>query len=382
MLTLWILIVEIDSAVEGVWRASTVKIIDLKTKKSTDTISTGGKFRVDEMACDPKAHVVIVANNADEPPFLTLISSKPGHKVMAKIAIEDATDGIEQPVYNAATKRFYVSIPELKKDKVKGAVAVINPASGKLEKLLPVNDCRPNGLVQGPGANLLLGCDAGGKDTGLPPVFVVMKTDGSVVKVIPGLGSADMVTYNPKLNTLRTPCWISAFAEAWPDVEFVQEVLALLPWGHNLVPLDKLSAPETLEPADSADKNNFQKDIKKPACGRLLGDGFGLFLVSLTRLQNGHPDTQVRLWDTTQLYRAASWAIWPAASRTLPKCAAQDTDICDRSPAKTTRQSCRFQTRRDLSPIWTAPAAVACSASTTRTPNPVSGWSARRSAPR
>ncbi|WP_338522523.1 hypothetical protein NUH87_20895 [Pseudomonas batumici] len=65
------------------------------TKKVTDTISTGGKFRVDEMAYDPKAHVVIVANNAGEPPFLTLISSKPGHKVMAKIAIEDATDGVE-----------------------------------------------------------------------------------------------------------------------------------------------------------------------------------------------------------------------------------------------------------------------------------------------
>jgi len=183
---------------------STVKIIDLKTKKVTDTLSTGGKFRVDEMAYDPKAHVVIVANNADEPPFLTLISTKPGHKVMARIAIEDATDGIEQPVYDAVTKRFYVSIPELKKDKAKGAVAVINPASGKLEKLLPVNDCHPNGLVQGPGANLLLGCDAGGKDSGLPPVFVVMKTDGSVVKVIPGLGSADMVTYNPKLKQYYT----------------------------------------------------------------------------------------------------------------------------------------------------------------------------------
>ncbi|MFJ2367629.1 YncE family protein [Pseudomonas sp. NPDC087697] len=183
---------------------STLKIIDLKTKKVIDTISTGGKARVDEMAYDPKAHVVIVANNADEPPFLTLISTKPGHKVVAKIPFEDATDGIEQAVYDVTTKRFYVSIPELKKDKAKGAVAVINPDSGKVEKLLPVNDCHPNGLVQGPGANLLLGCNAGVKDSGLPPVFVVMKTDGSVVKVIPGLGAADMVTYNPKLKQYYT----------------------------------------------------------------------------------------------------------------------------------------------------------------------------------
>ena len=30
--------------------------------------------------------------------------------------------------------------------------------------------------------------------------------------------------------------------------------------------------------------------IKKPACGRLLGDWLGLFLVSLASLQNVHPD--------------------------------------------------------------------------------------------
>jgi hypothetical protein len=31
-------------------------------------------------------------------------------------------------------------------------------------------------------------------------------------------------------------------------------------------------------------------DVKKPACGRLLGDWLGLFLVSLASLQNVHPD--------------------------------------------------------------------------------------------
>ena len=31
-------------------------------------------------------------------------------------------------------------------------------------------------------------------------------------------------------------------------------------------------------------------DIKKPACGRLLGDWLGLFLVNRTSLQNVHPD--------------------------------------------------------------------------------------------
>lgn len=36
-----------------------------------------------------------------------------------------------------------------------------------------------------------------------------------------------------------------AFAEAWPDAEFVQEVLAQLPWYHQLALLDKLPDPET-----------------------------------------------------------------------------------------------------------------------------------------
>ena len=39
--------------------------------------------------------------------------------------------------------------------------------------------------------------------------------------------------------------YMRAFAEAWPDAEFVQQAAAQLPWGHNLVLLDKLPGPET-----------------------------------------------------------------------------------------------------------------------------------------
>ena len=38
--------------------------------------------------------------------------------------------------------------------------------------------------------------------------------------------------------------YMRAFAEAWPDMEFVQQAAAQLPWGHNLVLLDKLPGPE------------------------------------------------------------------------------------------------------------------------------------------
>ena len=38
--------------------------------------------------------------------------------------------------------------------------------------------------------------------------------------------------------------YMRAFAEAWPDSEFVQQAVALLPWGHNLVLLDRLNTVE------------------------------------------------------------------------------------------------------------------------------------------
>lgn len=46
----------------------------------------------------------------------------------------------------------------------------------------------------------------------------------------------DMKGFSP-----RNLKYMRAFAEAWPDNEFVQQAVALLPWGHNLVLLDKLS---------------------------------------------------------------------------------------------------------------------------------------------
>lgn len=50
----------------------------------------------------------------------------------------------------------------------------------------------------------------------------------------------DMKGFSP-----RNLKYMRAFAEAWPDESFVQEVLAQLPWYHHLALLDKLPGPET-----------------------------------------------------------------------------------------------------------------------------------------
>ena len=180
---------------------STVKVADVKTMKITDTIHTGGKFRADEVAYSPKDQVFIVANDADEPPFITLISTRPGHKIIAKLIVERASDGIEQPYYNAGTGKFYVAIPELDKDHKKGGVAVIDPATGKLERIVEVADCRPQGFDGGMGNNAIIGCNAGSPGSKIPPLMAVwdFKTE-KVVATTDTIGGADMATYSSMLG--------------------------------------------------------------------------------------------------------------------------------------------------------------------------------------
>lgn len=176
---------------------STIKVIDASTLKITATLATGGKTRLDEMAYDPQDQVFIGVNNAEDPPFATLFSTKPDHALIGKVSFPDATDGAEQPAYNPVDGLFYMSIPELGKDAKKGAVAVIDPKTAKLVKMIPVENCHPAGLAFGPDGNFILGCGADGKD--MPAVTTIMNAkSGSVVAVVEGVGAADMVDYNAR----------------------------------------------------------------------------------------------------------------------------------------------------------------------------------------
>ena len=56
--------------------------------------------------------------------------------------------------------------------------------------------------------------------------------------------------------------YMRAFAEAWPDDEFVQAVLARLPWYHQLALLDKLNSPDSRRwYAAEAIKHNWSRNI-------------------------------------------------------------------------------------------------------------------------
>jgi DNA-binding beta-propeller fold protein YncE len=177
---------------------STVKIVDVKSQKITETISTGGQKRVDEMAFDPRDELVAVVNNADKPPFVTFISSKT-HKVLGKIVLNHASDGAEQPAWDPVTGKIYLTIPVIDDVEANGAVAVIDPHTLKLEKMLLVTKCMPAGLAVGPNAHLLIGCSDDAVQKGFPAQSLVMDAQtGKIIATIDKVGGSDEVWYDEK----------------------------------------------------------------------------------------------------------------------------------------------------------------------------------------
>ncbi len=67
----------------------------------------------------------------------------------------------------------------------------------------------------------------------------------------------DMKGFSP-----RNLKYMRAFAEAWSDAEFVQAVLAQLPWYHQLALLDKLTSPEARRwYAAKAIEHNWSRNV-------------------------------------------------------------------------------------------------------------------------
>ena len=189
-----------------VWASNgdgTVKVIDMASQppRIVDSIATGASKRADEMEFAAQEGVVLVANDAEEPPFATLISTAPGHKILGQIKFPDATNGLEAPAWDRVGKRFYLSIPELNHDKAKGAVAEIDPKSKKVINLIEVDKCQPAGLAFGPRQHLLVGCSQDAIEAGFPPKALIVDVRiRKVVATITEVGGADEVWYNPKDN--------------------------------------------------------------------------------------------------------------------------------------------------------------------------------------
>ena len=200
---------------------SRVLTFDLRTSPPT-TVSevftkTGEKTRADELAYDPRDGLLLVINNASEPPFGTLIQvnkTTGALTVVKNIDFDaahgvDATNGAEQPVWDPSTGKFFLSIPQIGPTASHGGVLRIS-TTGTVEATYPVEFCSPAGLALGPKQDLLVGCNtvfdtAGGLWTGnadrdinsAQPRYVILDAKtGDIDKILFGVGPGDEVWFN------------------------------------------------------------------------------------------------------------------------------------------------------------------------------------------
>ncbi|WP_310634324.1 hypothetical protein, partial [Paraburkholderia sp.] len=176
---------------------SDVKVIDIASKKTLATVSTGGSKRVDELAYDPQDQLIAAANNADDPPFVSLISTRAPYEVKAKLVLPQATDGIEQPVWEPTTKKLFLAVPVLDGHKEDGGIAVIEPRSAKLERMIHVSRCMPAGLAAGPDGQILVGCSNDAVEAGFPAKSLLIDSrTGAETASFDQVGGSDEVWYD------------------------------------------------------------------------------------------------------------------------------------------------------------------------------------------
>jgi hypothetical protein len=184
---------------------STLKVFNVTNPAAPtllQSISTGGGFRVDEMAYSPLTHQLLVANNADAPAFATLFNA-PGGGSSATLSVTGikvpgaaATDGMEQPVWNPNTGSFFVSVPSFAGDAAGGVVEIRTDGTIGTQYhfgSMGIAACSSTGLALGASGNLMVGCGTLNSQT-----IVLNPTGaGSIVRTFAQLSGSDEVWYDP-----------------------------------------------------------------------------------------------------------------------------------------------------------------------------------------
>jgi DNA-binding beta-propeller fold protein YncE len=170
---------------------SSVKVVDLDAGQVVKRIPTGGSKRADELAFDPDHHLMLVANDADTPPFVTFISTDT-RTVVGRIDYPQALDGLEQPVYDPRSQLFFLAVPETTANHG-GEIDAIDPDSMTIDHVFSLDDCAPHGLTLGPRHRLLVGCSK-------QRTIVLGARTGRVIANLTEIGGSDEVWFNPGDN--------------------------------------------------------------------------------------------------------------------------------------------------------------------------------------
>ncbi|MGC8518528.1 MAG: YncE family protein [Steroidobacteraceae bacterium] len=173
--------------------SGTVKVVDVRTRRIIASVLTERGKTTDELTYDPRDHLLAVVAKHDGPPILNLISTR-SRTLVGRVTLAAATDGAEQPVYVPATGLLYLSLPVLHHVKADGAIAVINPRTRRLVKLIHVRECMPAGLALGPRSDLLIGCSDDAVTAGFPARSLILNArSGKIIARIPQVGGSDEV---------------------------------------------------------------------------------------------------------------------------------------------------------------------------------------------
>jgi hypothetical protein len=213
---------------------STLKVFDLDVPPPfalQQSVSTGGMFRVDEMALDSDGDLLLAANNADDPAFATLFvangdNPKSHVKIITKITIDPTIMPVgfglsmEQPSWDPKTRRYLVSVPIIANNPAGcnygqlagaitcgGGLAVINPEtlsapnavlgafnSATNTGVLALDACNPNGSSVGPDDNLVLGCTPQNNPSNVGTLVINAKTKAQTT--VDGITGSDEVWFN------------------------------------------------------------------------------------------------------------------------------------------------------------------------------------------
>jgi hypothetical protein len=215
---------------------SHVFFIALPSGPVVASVDTGGHVgcvpacRADELAYDPADHLILVANDRDQDLFVTLISTENTPHVVGKIFYNGSTPtnptstgGIEQPVWDKLTGRFYLAIPSTAAHPA-GEVDEIDPnamsapgadfGQGRITRMFPTT-CGPAGLALIPNQRLMTSCGD-----------VLDIATGTVVFHVAGV-AADEIWFNPgdeRVYFGRNPAFVV-------DAETYQQIIGTGPNG-------------------------------------------------------------------------------------------------------------------------------------------------------
>ena len=269
---------------------STLKIFNADSGALVQIFNTGAvpPTRVDEMALSADGQFLLAANNAADPPFVTLFSVDDASCTVSKILAIEADPSvippgfglsIEQPAWVELTQRFVVSVPTIKGNPAdppdcnygqlagfitcSGAQLVIDPTNPVTplpsEDVVPLVHCGPNGATVGPRGNVMEGCTPNNQHGDVETTIINAATLNYVD--VGDLSGSDEVWFNRGSNRYYTGSSANPAALGGPvlgvvngTTNFLVEKIPQSPASHSVAAdtfRNEIYVPESAQPLGS-----------------------------------------------------------------------------------------------------------------------------------